>query len=157
MKIHLANIPVYRLDPESYETELSCLARQYTSEYCSEETAKEELFRIYGSWKFNEIIGYIDLHIIGSQIRGEYWSSIKKRIIRTRKKVITWRTWKIADEINIIDMNSNAAIAKSIIEYLHECSEQLSGLYIDDNSFKDLLPFIDLSALIKSKTSSIQD
>src|ERR1035437_4606616 len=38
------------------------------------------LEHIYGGcWEFNEIIGYIRLHFLGSQVRGEYFAAGKRR------------------------------------------------------------------------------
>ena len=38
-----------------------------------------------GAWKYNEIIGYIRLHFLGNQIRGEYWGVKAMCQVRTRR------------------------------------------------------------------------
>jgi hypothetical protein len=62
---------------------------------------RDHLGRIYGGcWRFNETIGFIRLHFLGSQIRGDYFSVVRKRIVRTRTKTFEYRTWKLAPEID---------------------------------------------------------
>ena len=41
---------------------------------------QEHYYQKYGPWYFNEIIGYLRLHFLGSQVRGEYFGSKKKKL-----------------------------------------------------------------------------
>jgi hypothetical protein len=54
-----------------------------------------------GCWRYNEIIGYIRLHFLGSQIRGEYYGINRRRIVRTRTRQLEYMTWKLAPEVDI--------------------------------------------------------
>ncbi|MEX0752567.1 MAG: hypothetical protein WD073_06540 [Xanthobacteraceae bacterium] len=112
---------------------------------------REHLARVYGGcWRYNEIIGYIRLHFLGSQIRGEYFSVRKKRIVRTRNKTLEYRTWKIAPEIDIPDGASSTEIFKLIMEYVEDCRKELKGRYIDVELLQTLSPWIDWRGLYLS-------
>ena len=71
--------------------------------------------RYGGCWPFNEIIGYIRLHFLGSQVRGEYFGLQAKRITRTRTKLFEHKTHKLAPEINIEIEATNSDIAALVI------------------------------------------
>src|SRR5689334_21283990 len=94
---------VYRLAYEIYDPQRDAdLAAQIASmkrglpDYEPSREMKENMsqrqYDKYGPWQFNEIIGYIRLHFLGSQVRGEYFSAEKKRNVLSRHKVFTWRT-----------------------------------------------------------------
>ncbi|SFU41167.1 hypothetical protein SAMN04488527_10291 [Aliiroseovarius crassostreae] len=100
----------------------------------------------YGPWQFNEIIGYIRLHFLGTQIRGEYFSAEKKRNPVSRKKVFTFRTHKLAPEHTLWKTGdlTNQEIWEAICEYVSDCQRELmKGRYIDDSVLRELGPFID--------------
>ena len=48
-----------------------------------------------GPWIFNEIVGYIRLHFMGNQVRGEYFAVQRKRIVRTRRKQLEFLDWNL--------------------------------------------------------------
>ena len=63
---------------------------------------REHLETSYGGcWNYNEIIGYIQPHFLGSQVRGMYHAVNKQRIVRTRTKQFLFRTLKLAPEVEI--------------------------------------------------------
>jgi hypothetical protein len=101
----------------------------------------EKLFG--GCWRFNETIGYIRLHFLGCQVRGEYYSVSRKRIIKTRKKQFEFQTWKLAPEIDFNDDATSDAIFSCIMDYVADCRRELPGRYIDDGSLRALGPFLD--------------
>ncbi len=71
------------------------------------------------------------LHFLGSQIRGEYFGVAKKRIVRTRTKVLESRTWKLAPEIAIPGASTSSDIFRLILEYVDRCRKELRGRYVD--------------------------
>jgi hypothetical protein len=77
-----------------------------------------------GAWSFNEIIGYIQLHFLGWQIRGDYWRVAAKRIVRTRKKLLKWCTHKLASERDLPGDSSNAEIFRIVRSYVASCAEE---------------------------------
>jgi len=101
MLVFFFDVPVYRLGEDNYYSELNDYIqnRMYPSGYAREneeffirnpdqKTQHENHIRetYGGAWNYNEIVGFIRLHFVGSQIRGEYWGVNAKRICRTRRK-----------------------------------------------------------------------
>lgn len=114
-----------------------------------------ELFaNIYGGpWNYNEIIGFIQLHILGSQIRGDYWSTDAKRIVRTRTKRFKWRTHKLAAEMDLPRGGSNTEIFATIRQYVERCGHELKGRCIFTRDFEVLGPHVDWNGLLKDGTN----
>ena len=74
----------------------------YRKEPTQKNAAEDRLRQSYGgAWEYNEIIGYIRLYFFGTQVRGEYWGVNSKRVVRTRKKTLEYKTWKLAPEIDL--------------------------------------------------------
>jgi len=101
-----------------------------------------------GCWEFNEIIGYIRLHFLGTQVRGEYFGSSKKRIVRTRKKLLEYRTWKLAPEVFIESPQGNGEIVAAVREYIEDCRRELPRRYIDASMFEAMALYINWAALL---------
>ena len=112
------DLPVYRLSAEQYYAgrdayieriifrtgtpEEPHLRQREMASPRSNDALRNHLTEKYGGcWQFNEIIGYIKLDFLGSQIRGEYFAVDRKRIVRTRTKTFEYKTWKLAPEIDI--------------------------------------------------------
>ena len=96
-----------------------------------------------GPWNFNEIIGFIRLHFLGSQIRGEYFAVTAKRITRTRKKIFKWQTHKLAPEISVPFEATNLEIWNLIKEYVRDCGEEVKGRYVDTECLDVLGLYVD--------------
>jgi hypothetical protein len=109
---------------------------------------KNHLINRYGgAWNFNEIKGYIRLHFLETQIRGEYWGVNAKRIIRTRKKIFEFKDWKLAPEIEIHPESDSMSIYSKILEYLDDCRKELKGRYIDMHNLITIGPYVDWKSL----------
>ena len=106
--------------------------------------------RYGGEWEFNEIVGYIKLHILGNQIRGEYFTTTSNRKVRTRKKQYVQATHKLAPEVNLNRDSNNSEIYEKILEYVERCRLELPLRYIDDSHIKTIGPYIDWFQLIGS-------
>ena len=93
------DVPVYRLARKRYEDELE---KSINKAMCPHEMEqafyeqnpkramafRDDMQKIYGGcWDYNEIIGYIKMHFLGSQIRGEYFGVKAKRIVKTRRNI----------------------------------------------------------------------
>ena len=102
-----------------------------------------------GAWCYNEIIGFIDLHVFGTQVRGEYWRSGEKRIIRTRKKLFKFQTWKLGGEMDLPMNGTNAEIFAVIREYVRRCELELKGRHVDTRSLDLLGPFVDWNSFLR--------
>ena len=153
------DIPVYRLTRDKYYLErdeyIDKTLYPMNSAYSEQlriqdeknpnrnDAFKNHLENYYGGcWEFNEIIGYIRLHFLGSQVRGEYFGVNKKRIIRTRKKTFEYKTWKLAPEVDITFPLSQSGILKATRDYIQDCKKELPNRYIDDSMFETLAKHI---------------
>lgn len=157
---HFFDVPVYRLPEKKYYEAMAAYVdrtmhpdgRRREFYKRNPELArpfKEHLQAVYGGeWIFNEIIGYIRLHFFGSDIRGEYFSVKTKRVVRTRRKVLEWKTHKLAPEVWLSKDVTNAEIAAAIREYLADCKRRLPGRYIDTEIIDRISPYVDWRALM---------
>ena len=100
-----------------------------------------------GCWQFNEVIGYIRLHFLGSQVRGEYFSVNKSRIVRTRNRTLENRTNKLAPEMEIPQPITSEGIFATVSEYLVECKKALPRRYIETEQFNAIAKHLDWNAL----------
>ena len=146
------DIPVYRLTKVQYYKELDAYVnkimflgppeydedrRKFNKKYPEQrQNFEQHIKNTYGgAWNYNEIIGWIGLHFLGNQIRGDFWRVNAKRIVRSRKKVFEYNTWKLAPEIDIPEDANNIEIFCLINEYLSDCKKELKGRYVDTSRF----------------------
>lgn len=109
--------------------------------------------RAYGGcWEFNEIIGYIRLHFLGTQVRGEYFAVSRTRIVRTRKKTLEYQTWKLAPEVNIRHPYNDENILAAIRRYIDDCRKEVPRRFIDTSMFDATAEFIDWASLFLAST-----
>ena len=112
---------------------------------------RDHLQRAYGGcWEFNEIIGHIRLHFLGSQVRGEYFAVARKRIVRTRTKTFEYRAWKLAPEVEIEQPYGTREVLYAVNEYIADCKRELPKRFIDTSRFDSIAPFVDWGALWRS-------
>lgn len=164
---YFLDIPVYRVPQDRYYCEMESFIetrmysgsaehdeqiRQFHARNPEQKTAFADHLRDQygGAWNYNEIIGYIQLHFLGSQIRGEYWQVKGRRIQRSRKKIFERRTFKLAPELDIPYQASNLQIYAIICLYLTNCAKELKGRYIDTTIFEAIGPHIDWLALYRN-------
>lgn len=160
------DVPVYRLPEERYYCErdkyIESVIFPEGSPYNDAKRANEADDRNYyiatrdhlernygGCWRFNEIIGYVRLHFLGSQVRGEYYGVRKKRVVRTRRKTLEWQTWKLAPEIDLQGLYTNEQIFEAVRKYLKACSNELPCRYIDTELFELVGKHIDWCSLFE--------
>lgn len=97
----------------------------------------------------NEIIGYIRLYFFGNQIRGEYWAVNSKRVVKTRKKILEYKTWKLALEIDLHWEPDSSSIFLQILKYLERCQKKLKGRYIDTCNFKAIGSYVNWKSMFE--------
>ena len=159
------DIPVYRVPRERYYKDLDTYIKKQMSggapshneikkKFYEEHPERERFIKDYcrkkygGAWEYNEIIGWILLHFLGSQIRGEFFRVEAKRIVRTRKKVFEWYDWKLAPEIDIPEEANNTKIFHLIKEYLSVCEKELKGRYLDTSRLDLIGSYVDWRSLL---------
>ena len=157
------DVPVYRLEREKYYQErekyiktriapIECTCAELGADFNTREIRiRDHLEKTYGGcWEFNEIIGYIRLHFLGSQVRGEYYAVTTKRMVRSRRKKFEYKTHKLAPEVEIPHPATEDDILNAVREYIHDCQKELKGRYVDTTIFDALALHIDWSALYRS-------
>jgi hypothetical protein len=95
-----------------------------------------------GSWRYNEVIGYIRLHFLGDQIRGEWWQHRAKQIVKTRTKQIEFRHWKLAHELRVPAKASSKIIYSRVLRYLELCKADLKKWHLDTSEFEFLGQYV---------------
>ncbi len=113
---------------------------------------RDHLQRSYGGcWNFNEVVGYIRLHFLGTQIRGEYYATPKKRVVRTRTKTMEFLTWKLAPEIDIKSPYGSPQILEAIRQYIESCRAEVPRRYIDASMFEAVAEYVDWGSLLRAR------
>lgn len=120
-------ISVYRLSKTKYydlmEVALQKDKPEWDENYIAKNPQVEESFKLFhrksygGDWEFNEIIGYVKLYFYGSQVRGEYWSTLPSRKVRTRKKQFEFKSYKLVAESPICE-KSNDGVLVAVEDYI---------------------------------------
>jgi len=162
--IPIMTLPVYRLTREKYFVQRAQHVEQqmyggpdgeFKREFAKKnpdwvKTFSEILVKQYGgNWEYNEIIGFIELHFCGMQVRGEYFENNKRKQVRTRKKQFDYITHKLAPEINIPQSATSNEIEAVIEKYIKECRQELRIRYVDDSAFTNLKGCVDWLSLLK--------
>lgn len=160
------DIPVYRVPEDQYYREMNdCIKKamypgppeeqaRMREHHANNPTDKLYLEGLYrdsygGSWEYNEIIGFIRLHFLGTQIRGEYFETKPKRKVRTRTKLFLYKHWKLAPEIDVPDKATSHEIYKLICEYLENCSKEVPRRHIDTRRLDAIGSYINWHSLLK--------
>lgn len=168
-EIYFYDLPVYRLPEKQYyeEREIYIEKALFNSGAPDEALRRQheklnprvnDVFRGYlegaygGCWTYNEIIGYIRLHFLGTQVRGEYFSVARKRIVRTRTKTLEYRTHKLATEVNIDEPLGTNEVLAAILQYITRCEKELPKRFIDTTQFLHISAFVDWGSLFSTDT-----
>lgn len=100
-----------------------------------------------GPWIFNEVVGYIRLHFLGAQVRGELWMVDKKRFVKSRKKLILWKSHEVSCEEAFPFTASNEQVYHAILRYLDRVKKELNGRVVDTTLFELTGKFFDWNSL----------
>jgi hypothetical protein len=159
---YIYDLPVHRLSCETYNKSMDeKIARQLDQMRripgCEPpqhvlDRIKQHQYEKFGPWRYNEAIGYIRLYILGTQVRGEYFSAEKSRNFLGRSKVFLFRSLKLAPEVEIQRCSgqlTNESIWLALQTYIARCRKELrKGRVIDDSLLNLLGPFMDWNALL---------
>jgi hypothetical protein len=161
------DLPVYRLSADEYYTardryidevifragsaDEAALRKQERLNPRINDGLRDLLQRSYGGcWEYNEIIGYIRLHFLGSQVRRDYFAVAKKRVVRTRTKTLEYRAWKLAPEVDIERPYGTREVLDAIKKYIADCKSELPKRFIDTSRFEAIYPFVNWGSLWQS-------
>ena len=164
-QFNFLDIPVYRLQEDEYYAARSAYADAVMTEHPLPTTPEspssasklsprdaamlDHLYQSYGgAWLYNEIIGYLRLHFLGSQVRAEYWRVQSKRIVRTRRKIFEFNHWKLAPETELPMGGTSEDIFDAVMEHVQGCKAELKGRCVDTSTLETLGPYIDWRGLL---------
>ena len=164
----LYDVPVYRLPKEQYESQqedfiqknLNCGKHvEEMHRLFPDVKAKDEnhLWKIYGGgWLFNEICGFFRLFFFSTQIRGEYWPIIAKRITRSRRKIFSPLGYEVTHPETIPQGSSNQEIFNLILKFLAraKCERELEKRHVYTSLLENIGPHVDWNALLEEQFRS---
>lgn len=140
------DLPVYRLPRAEYYAARDAFVAERNPR--RNDALLDHLQQLYGGcWEFNEIVGYIRLHFLGTQVRGEYHATAKQRVVRTRTKTFEYQTHKLAPEVSIASPFHTKQILEAIREYIDKCKREIPRRFVDTEKFEAIAPFVDWEAL----------
>lgn len=161
----IIDLPVYRLAEDRYYAERNAYVDRVMGEHplpttpANPSTAigfsgpdaavRDHLVKSYGgAWNYNEIIGFLRLYLLGSQVRAEYWRVGVKQVVRSRTKIFVLWDIKVVPETEIPMQGTSDEIFRAVIGHLEDCKRALRGRYVDATTLKSLGPYIDWRALL---------
>ena len=149
-------IPIYSFSREEYDKKREIYFYKQKKKYVySEDEDSLKLFEkafnkiLWTPWKYNQIVGFIELFIWSKDIRGEYYFVENKRIsVHLKKK--RFRLCGKAFELGIYFSISNEEIYNRIKEQLEMLRNERSfkNRYIDLEKFYEVAPYIDWNCLL---------
>ena len=83
---------------------------------------------------------------MGTQVRGEYWGTIPKRKVKTRRKQFEYKAHKLAAEVGIREKNSEG-ILNAVEEYIERCKREVKNRHLDLREFDNIKNHIDWVSL----------
>src|SRR3954468_6324633 len=118
---YFLDLPIYRLSLDQHTAELEAAKKKSLAPLEAHKKTAPESYKIaerwfdqydWYPWRYNEVIGWLRLYALGSQIRGELWWVKAKRISRGMRKSFFY-VGK-AFESSFRDGHSNAEIAGEV-------------------------------------------
>ncbi len=166
--VYFYDLPVYRLPRKAYYAEREDYVEKglagFGSPGDSQATARNQAradnsLRVRehrerefgGCWEYNEIIGYIRLHFMFSQVRGEYYAVDKSRVVRTRAKTFENKLYKLAPPVEISAPFGNPEILTAIRSYISSCRRILRRRHIDSTLFEATAPYLHWDAFYRQR------
>jgi len=130
------------------------MARRYLGRVSDE--MSERLLRISeshfwetygGPWRFNQVVGWVRLFVLGTQIRGDLWMANAKRLTRAGQR--RFRFSGKAFEMSCYEDMASEQIRAEVEERLRSCvRDPRSGrLHIDLECFRVASQFLDWRSL----------
>lgn len=168
------DVPIYRTTKASYNEDQKLYINEslydhlelsrsemdaYYKEYPHSKIRNENCYwRQYGGpWRFNDIIGYVQLYLKGSQVHGQLWYIDAKRIVRKpRHKILVCKNAGLGFGIpvGIPIESSNSEIFSRIMKYLDSVRPlpKFKNRFIDSSLLETIGPYVDWRSLIEGKS-----
>ena len=107
--------------------------------------------RYIAPWRFNQVIGWVRLYKLGTQLRGEAWFMNAKRAGRQVSKKQFSMHGK-AFELRVWPEQTSTQIFEAIVEDLRQFEKgSARRIYLDLECFENLGSFVDWRTLMDSK------
>jgi len=159
------DLPVYRLTEDRYYAERNAYVDRIMYEHPlpstpsspstavglsgPDATMRDHLVKSFGGpWNYNEIIGFLRLHFLGSQVRAEYWRVDVKRIVRSRTKIFVPWAHKLVPEKELPMSGTSEEIFRAVTGHVEDCKRSLRDRHVDATTLESLGPYIDWRALL---------
>ena len=154
---YFLDLPIYRLSLDQHTTEMEAAKKKYLAPLKAHKKAAHESYKTadrwfdhfhWYPWRYNEIIGWLRLYALGTQIRGELWWVKAKRISRGMRKNFFY-VGK-AFESSFRDKHSNAEIAEEVAKDLKQFAKEkrMRKRTLDLECFKVAAPVLNWRALL---------
>lgn len=159
-------IPIYRCDPQTHENEMEKNRKKYVNED-SKDIAPHSFQNMQNffsediryDWRYNEIIGWLCLYILGTQVRGDYYFVSAKKInkgILKKKFKIMYKAFELSLDKTLTSQEIFNEIL-SEIEYINLNVNPFKKRYFDIETFKVIGQFIDWKYLTQKLSSFRKD
>lgn len=155
----LFEIPIYSCTQEQFIAHVTAQAEKdmasvpdYNNGFWQEQR-DQEIKRHLKAVRYNELIGCIEIHAIGTQLRADYWFTNKKRIIigSPQKGVVSWRGKLLESHYRgskLSSQNIFKDFRKAITSTVND-RERLKNRFVDLSAFDRCGPFVDWRALLR--------
>ncbi len=154
---HFFEVPIYRCSPDQHKEETSRRKTKYLAAFEHEiitnpenhDFAEKSFDRnVAYNWEYNEVIGYVRLYSLGTQIRGELWLMRAKRIVRGTKKNIHWIGKSF--ELDFTQGQSGFDIGMAVLNKLRTLTREkpLVGRYVDTQALSNSMKAINWRSLV---------
>jgi hypothetical protein len=99
-------------------------------------------------WPYNEVIGWIQISVCGSEIKGDLYFVDSKKIRRGIKKCFRWTAELF--QIEVFPNDSSTKIYNAICAELDEFRSEMPyrKRYLHTEAFGDIGPFVDWRGLV---------
>jgi len=148
-------IPIYRVTQkrfnDDYERDLARWFRSGPDPASLPEHLRMSLEQHFwdtygGPWRFNQVVGWLRLYVLGHQIRGELWMSASKRFTRNGRR--RFRHVGKAFEMHCGKRQSPDEIRSEIQDELLRFRREHRRLHLDLECFDRLAPTVDWNRLV---------
>ncbi|MCZ7543735.1 MAG: hypothetical protein M5R40_09440 [Anaerolineae bacterium] len=158
----LFEIPIYRCTPHFFFTQFEKDKQKHLGElflrsgipreqapdtYAGSELRFEDQYG--GPWQYNQVVGWLQLYVLGSQIRGEIWFVDAERIRRKMRNKRFCHYGK-AFELDVEPEDTSAKIYEGVLSELKQLEEEkpFKGRYLDLEALCNIGPLINWRELV---------
>jgi len=161
----LFEIPIYSCNQSEYVARVEAEAAESMASVPNygngfwEKQRQDEIQRHLKSVRFNELIGCVEVHVMGSQLRADYWFTIKKRIvIGSKDKGVIKPKGKLLEKHYSRSASSSLDLfhdfRKALLQRINQHS-RLKKRFIDFDAFDRCGPHVNWRAILKLPSLTI--